>query len=479
MDQTSDSGFVTKPFVDKSTNEFTDYVEMPCGGFNRLLRAKRYGKWFVLKGLKPEYSTNPFYRELLEKEFELGMMLSHPNIVTFYGKEHDTVAGDCIVMECIDGVTLSDFLATNPSSDIVMKVIGEILSAMSYFHGMQVIHRDIKPSNILVTRNGNNVKIIDFGFSDTDSHAILKQPAGTARYAAPEQVEGNAALDNRADIYSFGVVLNDIVTATGFRGCSTVVRKCTQTDRKKRYGSATEILSAIKSHRKLMVVLPVILALTLLIGLVTAILYSHWSKSVAENVNLPVVDTAIRRSIPNPKVAEKINLPVADTIVVTHIDTVFLNRAEDIDGKVPVQNVVVRSQAYTESEQELLDEVRNRIETLYLPYKKEFENYNGYREYLDLKCASFSKKAINIGHEIEKRSIIQDNEDNDFFLSQFIDYYLILHYKYCLKLEEMSQNIPSFRDQYNDGIITEEQYLELSDKYLMYADSLRQIGALY
>lgn len=201
MDQTSDSGFVTKPFVDKSTNEFTDYVEMPCGGFNRLFRAKRYGKWFVLKGLKLEYSTNPFYRELLEKEFELGMMLSHPNIVTFYGKEHDTVAGDCIVMECIDGVTLSDFLATNPSSDIVMKVIGEILSAMSYFHGLQVLHRDIKPSNILVTRNGNNVKIIDFGFSDTDSHAILKQPAGTARYAAPEQVEGNAALDNRADIY--------------------------------------------------------------------------------------------------------------------------------------------------------------------------------------------------------------------------------------------------------------------------------------
>ena len=456
MDQTSDSGFVTKPFVDKSTNEFTDYVEMPCGGFNRLFRAKRYGKWFVLKGLKPEYSTNPFYRELLEKEFELGMMLSHPNIVTFYGKEHDTVAGDCIVMECIDGVTLSDFLATNPSSDIVMKVIGEILSAMSYFHGLQVIHRDIKPSNILVTRNGNNVKIIDFGFSDTDSHAILKQPAGTARYAAPEQVEGNAALDNRADIYSFGVVLNDIVTATGFRGCSAVVRKCTQTNRKKRYGCATEILSAIKSHRKLMIVLPVIVVL-LIIGMGTAILYSHWRNSVAENVNLPV----------------------ADTVVVTHVDTVVLSEVENIDSKEPVQNVVVRSQAYTESEQELLDEVRNRIESLYLPYKNEVENYNGYREYLDLKRASFSKKAINIGQEIEKRSIIQDNEDNDFFLSQFIDYYLILHYKYCLKLEEMSQNIPSFRDQYNDGIITEEQYREIFDKYNMYADSLRQAGALY
>lgn len=452
MDQSSDSGFVNKPIVSGGTDVFADYVEMPCGGFNRLFRAKRYGKWFVLKGLKPEFSSNPIYRNLLDKEFELGMMLSHPNIVTIYGKEYDAIAGDCIVMECIDGVTLADFLKTKPSSSIVMKVIGEILSAMSYFHGLQVLHRDIKPSNILVTRNGNNVKIIDFGFSDTDSHAILKQPAGTARYAAPEQVEGNVALDNRADIYSFGVVLNDIVSATGFRGCSAVVRKCTQTDREKRYASAVEVLAAIKSRRKMMVVLPVIVML-LIIGMGTAILYSHWRNSVAENVNLPV----------------------ADTVVVSHIDTVVLNRAEDIVGNEPVHNVVVRSQAYTESEQKLLDEVRNRIETLYLTYKKEFENYNGYREFLNLRLACFSKEAINIGQEIEKRSI----QDEDLFASQFVNYYGSLNYKYYSKLEEMSQNIPSFQNQYNDGIITKEQYLELSDRYIMYADSLRQIGALY
>lgn len=452
MDQSSDSGFVNKPIVSGGTDEFADYVEMPCGGFNRLFRAKRYGKWFVLKGLKPEFSSNPIYRNLLDKEFELGMMLSHPNIVTFYGKEYDAVFGDCIVMECVDGVTLSDFLKTKPSSSIVMKVIEEILSAMSYFHTVQVIHRDIKPSNILVTRNGNNVKIIDFGFSDTDSHVILKQPAGTARYAAPEQVEGTVALDNRADIYSFGVVLKDIVAATGFRGCSAVVRKCTQTDREKRYGSAAEVLTAIKSRRKMMIVLPVLVVL-LVIGMGTAILYSHWRNSVAENVNLPV----------------------ADTVVVSHIDTVVLNRAEDIVGNEPVQNVVVRSQAYTESEQKLLDEVRNRIETLYLTYKKEFENYNGYREFLNLRLACFSKEAINIGQEIEKRSI----QDEDLFASQFVNYYGSLNYKYYSKLEEMSQNIPSFQNQYNDGIITKEQYLELSDRYIMYADSLRQIGALY
>lgn len=445
MDQSSDSGFVNKPIVSGGTDVFADYVEMPCGGFNRLFRAKRYGKWFVLKGLKPEFSSNPIYRNLLDKEFELGMMLSHPNIVTFYGKEYDAVVGDCIVMECVDGVTLADFLKTKPSSSIVMKVIEEILSAMSYFHGLQVIHRDIKPSNILVTRNGNNVKIIDFGFSDTDSHAILKQPAGTARYAAPEQVEGSVALDNRADIYSFGVVLNDIVSATGFRGCSAVVRKCTQNDREKRYASAVEVLAAIKSRRKMMVVLPVIVML-LIIGMGTAILYSHWRNSVAENVNLPV----------------------ADTVVVSHIDTVVLNRLENVNGNtnLPSQSVFVSPKADTVYGQKMLDEVKERIEALFLTYKKEIENYEGYREFLLPRLYSFTKEANDIGKDVGKNI-----PDEDLFASQFLHYYYNINYKYYSKLEQMLSNFPSFEDEYRDGIITQEQYFEIGDRYTKYLES--------
>ena len=445
MDQSSDSGFVNKPIVSGGTDEFADYVEMPCGGFNRLFRAKRYGKWFVLKGLKPEFSSNPIYRNLLDKEFELGMMLSHPNIVTIYGKEYDAIAGDCIVMECIDGVTLADFLKTKPSSSIVMKVIGEILSAMSYFHGLQVLHRDIKPSNILVTRNGNNVKIIDFGFSDTDSHAILKQPAGTARYAAPEQVEGNVALDNRADIYSFGVVLKDIVAATGFRGCSAVVRKCTLTDREKRYASAVEVLAAIKSRRKMMVVLPVIVLL-LIIGMWTFILYSHWNNSVAEDVSAPS----------------------ADTVVVTHIDTVVVTRMENVNGNtnLPSQSVFVSPKADTVYGQKMLDEVKERIEALYLTYKKEIENCEGYREFLLPRLYSFTKEANDIGKDVGKNI-----PDEDLFASQFLHYYYNINYKYYSKLEQMLSNFPSFEDEYRDGIITQEQYFEIGDRYSKYLES--------
>ena len=438
MDQSSDSGFINKPFVSGGTDEFADYVEMPCGGFNRLFRAKRYGKWFVLKGLKPEFSSNPIYRNLLDKEFELGMMLSHPNIVTFYGREFDATVGDCIVMECVDGVTLSDFLETKPTSDIVMKVIGEILSAMSYFHGLQVIHRDIKPSNILVTRNGNNVKIIDFGFSDTDSHAILKQPAGTARYAAPEQVEGNVALDNRADIYSFGVVLKDIVAATGFRGCAAVVRKCTQTDREKRYGSALDVLSAIRIRRRLMVIMPIVAALLLLLGVGAAIAYSHFEDTLSGNVHVPAIDT----------------------VVVAHVDTVVRVESEEIDDKVPVQTVIVRSQADTEYRQDKLDALKVKIRALYCSYRADFEKSDGYSEFLVLKINLFFREVIVLRDEIGA-----DIPDEDVFKSHFVNYCNTLMNKYYDTLRNVASLRPSFEKQYQDSINSFDEYQDVAEKY--------------
>ena len=236
-DPASSSGEVTSSFENIS-DVFTAYTEIPSGGFNRLYKAKRYGKWFVLKGLKPEFQRKAVYNELLTKEFELGVQMDHPNIARTFSFETDPVAGPCIVMEYVDGCTLKEFLAQKPSAAVRRKITKEILSAMSYFHGKQIIHRDLKPDNILITHNGHNVKIIDFGLADTDYHGILKQPAGSDKYAAPEQKSGGVPLDCRADLYAFGVILRQLFPY-GYGG---VVRKCTQPDREKRFGNAEEIL---------------------------------------------------------------------------------------------------------------------------------------------------------------------------------------------------------------------------------------------
>lgn len=96
--ESSTSGIVTSSF-EKISDVFTSYAEIPSNGFNRLFKAQRYGKWFVLKGLKPEFQRKEVYASLLTKEFELGVQLDHPNIAHSFSKEHDPVVGPCIVME--------------------------------------------------------------------------------------------------------------------------------------------------------------------------------------------------------------------------------------------------------------------------------------------------------------------------------------------------------------------------------------------
>ena len=209
----SGSGFlkdVSHPPLDASFTDITPFY-ISSKGCNVLYKARRLGKWFILKGLKKEYAGHPICRELLRKEFEIGYHLSHPNIAQTFGWEEVPDCGTCIVMEYVDGDALRNLLASSGCNKrTALHLVEELCNALAYLHSKQVVHRDLKPENILITHNGQHIKLIDFGFSDADDYAMLKEPAGTRRYAAPELIAGNCTADGRMDIYSLGIILQEM-----------------------------------------------------------------------------------------------------------------------------------------------------------------------------------------------------------------------------------------------------------------------------
>lgn len=131
--------------------------------------ATRYGRRFVLKALAPETASLTDYRLQQEQEFQLGIQLVHPNIAATYSLEEIDGVGRCIVQEWIDGITLGEWLQTKPSKASRERVLNQLIDALEYIHSRQLVHRDLKSDNILITRNGPNAKLIDFGLSATDS----------------------------------------------------------------------------------------------------------------------------------------------------------------------------------------------------------------------------------------------------------------------------------------------------------------------
>lgn len=237
------------------TNHFTNIEPLytSARGHAALYRAKRMGKWHVLKCLKAGHSGNPLYLGLLQKEFEISYNLSHPNIVQTIGFESVDGLGPCIVMEYIDGRTLRSVLDERKMTrDEARQVILQTCKALEYIHRRQIIHRDLKPENIMLTGNGGNVKLIDFGYSDADSYAVLKQPAGTRRYASPEQ-ESGTNVDARADIYALGVIMgeiNDVLPRKWLR-LRRVAARCTRADADRRYALAAEVAVALDARHAL------------------------------------------------------------------------------------------------------------------------------------------------------------------------------------------------------------------------------------
>jgi serine/threonine protein kinase len=221
----------TPPAIDELAPAFPllEIVELiGRGGMGAVYKArqKSLGRLVALKILAPRHAGNPNFAQRFSREAQALAELNHPNIVTVHDFGR---AGEFyfLLMEYVDGVNLRQATkAGRFTPEQALAVVPSICEALQFAHDHGIVHRDIKPENLLLDKAGR-VKIADFGIARimgaglepasrvavSDSAGLTQESVlGTPPYMAPEQSAHPDQVDHRADIYSLGVVLYELLT---------------------------------------------------------------------------------------------------------------------------------------------------------------------------------------------------------------------------------------------------------------------------
>ena len=289
-----------------------------CGGSTcDCFRVKLYGKLHFKKRLKEELRTDPRYVSALQKEFETGYRLEHPHLLRYL-----LPGDDYFLTEYIDGETLDVFMAHHPDFFLhhgnADRFLRQLLDVVSYLHQHQVVHLDLKPSNIMITRVGNDVKLVDLGFCYTDTYTDTM--GRTDKYAAPEQLNDSNKVDARTDIYAIGRILEQMPCARFYK---KVIRRCTAPKPEDRYQTIYEIWHDVK--RKTVPGLAIGIAILIVLSVLFFFIYpstktekTSSDTSLANNQaptttisNTDTLDThAVKETHSEPPLAPEVTAPV-------------------------------------------------------------------------------------------------------------------------------------------------------------------------
>jgi len=216
-------------------NNYKIDIKIGEGGMGEVYRAfdKKNSRTVAIKILPPLLSANEEIKQRFLREMNVIAKLKHRNVISFYdyGESDGTLY---YVMEYIDGVSVVEEIEAKGAltPEFGLKIVEDVLEALDYVHGQDLVHRDIKPANILIDRSNDELRgiLMDFGLVKAfDSQLTMTgKVLGTPRYIAPEMLT-TGSVNNRSDLFQLGIVLYEMVSGEyAFKGTTRpeVVRNC-------------------------------------------------------------------------------------------------------------------------------------------------------------------------------------------------------------------------------------------------------------
>ena len=262
---------ITENTVD---NKWTEIELLPEWDeeFYDVYTAKKFGKWLMLKTLKPQYRGIEKYETMIEKEFDVRYNLAHAHIVMINDFEEVPGIGRCIITDDVYGDSLRKLINEKRiTPKHIEQLRHQLVSAMDYIQSNHIVHHPIRPERIIFTENIGNLKLIDVGF---------------------DQKEHLEPTDAAEDIYNYGLVLKEVLDSVDeeYPNLRKIAERCTDPNPSRRYHDVQDLHLALERRTGNHLYLMIIIFLALMILFLAAIIIIEPQKINHQSAIYPIIN---------------------------------------------------------------------------------------------------------------------------------------------------------------------------------------------